>query len=75
MNEIQIKYVSTDSLIPYANNARAHGDHDVDAIMASIREFAIPIIIGIVAGVYSANLINGYVWAWLENRKLAAKKK
>ena len=43
--------------------------------VASIREFAIPIIIGIIAGVYSANLINGYVWAWLENKKLAGKKK
>lgn len=44
----------------------------------AIREFALPIIIGIVSGVYSANMINGYVWAWLENfqraRKLKAKK-
>ena len=39
----------------------------------SIREFALPIIIGIVSGVYSANMINGYIWALLENKKLARK--
>lgn len=39
----------------------------------SIREFALPIIIGIVSGVYSANMINGYVWAFLENRKSGHK--
>ena len=32
----------------------------------SIREFSLPIIIGILSGAYSANLINGYVWAALE---------
>ena len=43
----------------------------------SIREFALPIIIGILSGVYSANMINGYVWAWLEEKRKdrkAAKK-
>lgn len=48
----------------------------------AIREFSLPIIIGILAGVYSANLINGYVWAALEQahldrkgqKKLKAKK-
>ena len=35
----------------------------------SIREFALPIIVGIVSGVYSANMINGYVWAWLMDRR------
>ena len=39
----------------------------------SIKEFALPIIIGILSGVYSANMINGYVWAFLED-KLAAYK-
>ncbi|MEA4928197.1 MAG: protein translocase subunit SecF [Candidatus Limiplasma sp.] len=34
----------------------------------SIREFRLPIIIGILAGLYSANLINGYVWAFLEDK-------
>jgi len=32
----------------------------------AIREFSLPIIVGILAGVYSANMINGYVWAALE---------
>ena len=44
----------------------------------SIKEFALPIIVGILSGVYSANLINGYVWAFLESkrgaRKASAKK-
>ncbi|MEA4999562.1 MAG: protein translocase subunit SecF [Candidatus Limiplasma sp.] len=44
----------------------------------AIREFSLPIIIGILAGLYSANLINGYVWAFLEekfgNRSKRAKK-
>ncbi|MDO4837708.1 MAG: protein translocase subunit SecF [Clostridia bacterium] len=39
----------------------------------SIKEFALPIIIGIVSGVYSANMINGYVWAFLEEKKRARK--
>ena len=39
--------------------------------VASIREFALPIIVGILSGVYSANMINGYVWAWLEEKRLA----
>lgn len=34
--------------------------------VSSIREFALPIIVGIISGVYSANMINGYVWAFLE---------
>ena len=34
----------------------------------AIREFSLPIIVGILAGVYSANLINGYVWAALEEK-------
>ena len=39
----------------------------------SIKQFALPLIIGIVAGTYSANLINGYVWALLMD--LRSKKK
>ena len=35
--------------------------------VASIKQFALPLIIGIVAGTYSANMINGYVWAALMN--------
>ncbi len=41
--------------------------------VASIREFALPIIIGICSGVYSANMINGYVWAFLEEKRRARK--
>ena len=40
----------------------------------SIREFSLPIIIGILAGLYSANLINGYVWAFLEEKHKARRK-
>ena len=41
----------------------------------SIREFSLPIIVGILSGVYSANMINGYVWAFLEERRKSAKLK
>ena len=43
--------------------------------VASIREFALPIIIGILSGVYSANMINGYVWAFLEEKRRTRKAK
>ena len=43
--------------------------------VASIREFALPIIVGILSGVYSANMINGYVWAFLEERRQGRKAK
>ena len=43
--------------------------------VASIREFALPIIIGIISGVYSANMINGYVWAFLEEKRASRKAK
>ena len=38
----------------------------------SIKQFALPLIIGIVAGTYSANLINGYVWALLMDKRKKA---
>ena len=41
--------------------------------VASIREFALPIIVGILSGVDSANMINGYVWAFLEEKRRARK--
>lgn len=41
--------------------------------VSSIREFALPIIVGIISGVYSTNMINGYVWAFLEEKKRAKK--
>ncbi len=42
--------------------------------VSSIKEFALPIIIGILSGVYSANMINGYVWAFLDEKIRARKK-
>lgn len=46
----------------------------------SIKQFSLPLIIGIISGIYSANLINGYVWAFLmdareRNRKNRAQAK
>ena len=41
--------------------------------VASVKQFALPLIIGIVAGTYSANMINGYVWAMLMNLRTAKK--
>ena len=40
----------------------------------SIKLFALPLIIGIVAGTYSANMINGYVWAMLMDLRAKNKK-
>lgn len=40
----------------------------------SIKEFALPIIVGILSGVYSANMITGYIWAFLEDKKILVKK-
>ncbi len=40
----------------------------------SIKQFALPLIVGIVAGTYSANMINGYVWALLVNAGAKRKK-
>ena len=34
----------------------------------------LPIIIGILAGLYSANFINGYVWAYLEEKNTTRRK-
>ena len=41
--------------------------------VSSVKQFALPLIIGILAGTYSANLLNGYVWALLID--LRAKRK
>lgn len=43
--------------------------------VADIREFSLPIIVGILSGVYSANLINGYVWSFLEEHRIENKGK
>ena len=34
----------------------------------AIKEFALPIIVGVIAGTYSSNLLSGYIWAWLEEK-------
>ena len=34
----------------------------------AIKEFALPIIVGVIAGTWSSNLISGYIWAWLEEK-------
>nr|MBR4281042.1 protein translocase subunit SecF [Clostridia bacterium] len=36
--------------------------------VAAIKEFALPIIVGVLAGTYSSNLLSGYIWAWLEEK-------
>ncbi len=36
--------------------------------VAAIKEFALPIIVGVIAGTWSSNLISGYLWAWLEKK-------
>ena len=41
--------------------------------VASVKQFALPLIIGIIAGTYSANMINGYVWAKLMDMRNAKK--
>lgn len=43
--------------------------------VASIREFALPIIVGVIAGTWSSNLISGYIWAWLEEKFPKREKK
>jgi hypothetical protein len=52
----QIEYIATDSLVPYARNAKKHSKAQVQAIAASIKEFEFnnPVLIdkdnGIIAG-------------------------
>ena len=36
--------------------------------VAAIKEFAMPIMVGVIAGTWSSNLISGYIWAWLEEK-------
>ncbi|MFW8566170.1 site-specific DNA-methyltransferase [Orrella sp. 11846] len=56
MTSLQVEYRRTESLIPYARNARTHSDAQVAQIAASIREFGFnnPVLIdgryGIIAG-------------------------
>lgn len=41
----------------------------------SVKQFALPLIVGLLAGTYSANMINGYVWAALMDLSASRKKK
>ncbi|MFT0532422.1 site-specific DNA-methyltransferase [Castellaniella hirudinis] len=56
MSDLKIEYRRTESLIPYARNARTHSDAQVAQIAASIREFGFnnPVLVdgryGIIAG-------------------------
>ena len=43
--------------------------------VASIKEFALPLIIGMLSGIYSSNMINGYVWVWLLDQRDRARLK
>ena len=62
--KLGLEYVATDSLIPYANNARRHGEEDVDAIMKSIEEFGFNDPIGVWKGI----IVEGH------GRLMAAKR-
>ena len=64
MAEIKVKYVPIEQIIPYANNARRHGEEDTDAIMASIREFGFNDPIGVWKGI----IVEGH------GRLIAAKR-
>lgn len=56
MSELEIAYIATTDLIPYANNPRTHSDQQVLQVASSIKEFGFnnPILIdehnGIIAG-------------------------
>jgi preprotein translocase subunit SecF len=41
--------------------------------VASVKEFTLPLIIGMLSGIYSSNMINGYVWVWLLDQRDKAK--
>tara|TARA_A100001388_G_scaffold235682_1_gene189417 strand:+ start:997 stop:2139 length:1143 start_codon:yes stop_codon:yes gene_type:complete len=56
LSELEIAYIATTDLIPYANNPRTHSDQQVAQVASSIKEFGFnnPILIdehnGIIAG-------------------------
>ena len=45
--ELKVEYLPVSSLKEYENNARKHGEEDISAIVASIREFGFDDPIGI----------------------------
>lgn len=63
--KIDISYVAIDSIKPYEQNARKHGDEDLKSIMASIREFGFndPI------GVWNDTIVEGH-GRWLAAKQL-----
>lgn len=62
--ELKIEYLPVESLKPYKNNARKHGDEDIDAICESIKEFGFDDPIGI----WRDTIVEGH------GRLMAAKK-
>jgi ParB-like chromosome segregation protein Spo0J len=56
LSELEVAYIATTDLIPYANNPRTHSDQQVSQVASSIKEFGFnnPILIdehnGIIAG-------------------------
>ena len=56
MSDLEVKYLSTNDLVPYANNPRTHSEEQIMQVAASIKEFGFnnPILIdehnGIIAG-------------------------
>ena len=47
MDELEIVYLQTDSLIPYANNAKRHPQSQIDQIAASIERFGFSDSVGV----------------------------
>jgi len=56
MSDLEVKYLSINDLVPYANNPRTHTDNQVTQVASSIKEFGFnnPILIdegkGVIAG-------------------------
>lgn len=66
---LKIEYVSTDSLVPYVNNANIHTDEQIDQIADSIKEFGFSDPIGVWTNAQDQDeIIEGH------GRLLAAKK-
>ena len=42
--------------------------------VASIREFAFPLIVGMLAGTYSSVLLSGQIWAFVMDKRAAKKQ-
>lgn len=62
--KLKIEYLPVEALKPYKNNARKHGEEDIDAICESIKEFGFDDPIGI----WKDTIVEGH------GRLMAAKK-